>query len=251
MRFGIALPASGPLADDAAVAAMVRAAEQLEYDSVWSTSVRQLLVAGWAAERVPVGLVIPGDGRDGGDAAIGDASTLRRASELGSRLRYVGARPRLHRAIRRELPGAILLDTSERPPAAWFDARAGSVDGWSPEPSGVGDAAFDRRPAGSPLLLVLRLAGTVAGAFAAIQLWDAVNARADEVVVALPGVHSLDEELAAFADVAERVAGLGRTVDRARLRPTSPVAGAADPRVEFARQRRSSDVPWQPRSRSR
>lgn len=280
MRFGIALPSSGPMADDAAVAATARAAEQLEYDSVWSTSVRQLLVAVSAVERVPVGLLIPGDGDgdghsrdgvgqgdsdgrdddgvgdggdggDGGHAVTGAASTLRRAVPLGSRLRYVGARPRLHRAIRRELPGAILLDTSDRPPAGWFDPHFGGVDGWSPAVSAPGGAPADRRPAGSPLLLVLRVAGTVEGSVAAARLRDAVDSCADEIVVAFPDVHTLDEELAAFADVAERVASLGRTVDRPRLRPTSPVAGAAGPPVEFAPRRRSSDVPWPPRSRSR
>ncbi len=202
MRFGIALPGSGPLAGDSAVAATARAAEQLDYASVWSSSLRQLLVVAAHAERLPVGLLIPAAGVSG----AGEEDPPALARRLGSRLRYVGARPPEHAAIRRQLPGAVLLDTSDLPSA--FAAATVDVDGWSPSAAAAGDLVPQWRPAGSSLLLIVRLEGETTGRVDPAYLRDAVEARADEVVVTLAGARSLDEQLAGFADVAEQVAAL-------------------------------------------
>ncbi len=201
MRFGIALPGSGPLADDPAVAATARAAEQLEYASIWSTSLRHLLIVTAHAARLPVGLLIEAD-----DAA-GSPALARR---LGSRLRYVGALPPAHGAVRRQLPGAVLLDTSDRPPPQQAGGIRGAVDGWSPPATATGVITRDWQPDGSSLLLILRLEGSRSGPVPADRLREAIRARADEVVVAFPDARTLDEQLAGFADVAEQVAALGQ-----------------------------------------
>ena len=200
MRFGIALPGTGPLADDAAVAATARAAEQLEYASVWATSARQLVLVTEHAEHTPLGLLITGDAVPAGGAGW--------AGGLGSRLRYVGAGPRLHASTRAELPGAVLLDTSGRPPAG--APGSGGADGWSPLAPVPGGIPAGWRAAEPSLLLILRIAGAAAGSVAPGHLREAFDAGADEVVVAFPDIRTLDQQLAAFADVAERAADLGQ-----------------------------------------
>jgi hypothetical protein len=201
MRFGIALPGTGPLAEDAAVAATARAAEQLEYASVWSTSVRQLLVVTEHAQHLPVGLIIT--------ETVGPQTSPSWANALGSRLRYVGAGPGLHAAARAELPGALLLDTSDGP-ATGDPQWSHGIDGWSPLAPVPGGIPTEWWAAAPSLLLILRINGTAAGSVTAAHLRDAVDARADEVVVAFPGIPTLDQQLAAFADVAETVTNLGQ-----------------------------------------
>ncbi len=201
MRFGIALPGSGPLADDPAVVATAQAAEQLDYASVWSSSLRQLLIVTAHAQRLPVGLLIEPD-------EPADSPAL--ARRLGSRLRYVGARPLAHGVIRRHLPGAVLLDTSDRPPPRQPAGARRNVDGWSPSAAAAGVIGPDWQPAGSSLLLILRLEASTSDRVRLGDLRSALHARADEVVIAFPDARTLDEQLAGFADVAEQVAALGQ-----------------------------------------
>ncbi len=203
MRFGIALPPDGPLAGGTALEAAARAADELDYSSVWAASLKQLLAVTAAADRVPTGLVATG--REAWDDVGPEAIRL-----LRSRLRYVGGTPRALLAARRALPGSLLLDTSDAAPNAGraVDAGFGGVqlDGWSP---GLGSPLVlpPRRAVGSRLLLIVRMTGSATTA----DLRAALEGRVDELVVGLPDADTLDEQLAGFADVAERVAALTQT----------------------------------------
>ncbi|MGS0683926.1 hypothetical protein ACVBEQ_02015 [Nakamurella sp. GG22] len=193
MRFGIALPPGGPLAAGTAVEAAARAADELDYSSVWAASLQQLLAVTAAADRVPTGLVATG-GEAWGELGA-DATRL-----VGSRLRYVGGPPGALLAARRALVGPLLLDTSDTVPIAGLP-----IDGWSP--SLASPLVLPRRPAGSRLLLVVRMAGNATTA----DLRAALAGRVDELVVGLPEADTLDEQLAGFADVAERLAAMVQT----------------------------------------
>lgn len=193
MRFGIALPPGGPLAAGTAVEATVRAADELDYSSVWAASVQQLPAVIAAADRVATGLLTTG--ADPWGELGPDLTRL-----LGARLRYVGGPPGALLAARRALAaGPLLLETSDSAP------RVGRFDGWSPRlPSPL--VLPPRGPAGTRLLLVARMAGPATTA----DLRAAIVGRVDELVVGLPDAGTLDEQLAGFADIAERLAALGQ-----------------------------------------
>lgn len=191
MRFGIALPPGGPLAGETAVEAVARAADELDYSSVWTASLQQLLAVTAAADRVSTGLLATGS--EAWDELGPDATAL-----LRSRLRYVGGPPGALLAVRRALSEPLLLDTSDTAPE-----DGPQLDGWSPRltsplvlpPCGA---------VGSRLLFVVRMTGIATTA----DLRAAMAGRVDELVVGLPEADTLDEQLAGFADVAERLAAL-------------------------------------------
>lgn len=184
MRFGIALPADGPLAEPDAVAATGRAAEALGYASVWSSALRQLAEVAGGTERVPLGLLLPE--RDG---------VRVETHELRGRLAYVAAREPELSDLWGALPTCRLLDASDVAP------RSDRVDGWAPQATGsmVPPAAW--RAADPSRLLVLRISGPPTE----FDLRSAAAVRVDELVVALPAAVTLDEQLATFADIAERL----------------------------------------------
>lgn len=184
MRFGIALPADGPLAEPDAVAAAGRAAEALGYASVWASSLRQLAEVAGVTEQVPLGLLLPE--RDG--TAVG-------AHALDARLVYVAAREPELSGLGGTLPSCRLLDTSDVAP------ESAQVDGWAPHASPALLLPAAWRAADPRRLLVLRVSGPPTQ----LDLRTAAVARVDELVVALPGAVSLDEQLATFADIAERL----------------------------------------------
>lgn len=232
MRFGIALPSGGPLAGGTAVEAAARAADELDYSSVWAASLQQLLAVTAAADRVSTGLVATG--REAWGELGPDAIRL-----LGARLRYVGGPPGALLAARRTLAAPLLLNTSDTVPIdGLIDGLP--IDGWSP---GLASPLVlpPRRPAGSRLLLVVRMAGTATTA----DLRAALAGRVDELVVGLPDADTLDEQLAGFADIAERLAAMVQTGSVSR-----PVdgSGAAPPRSRSGPGRRNSRVRW-PRPR--
>jgi hypothetical protein len=199
VRFGIALPPGGPLAGQIAVEAAARAADELDYSSVWATSLQQLLAVSAAADRVPTGLVATG-----GEAweELGSPATRL----LRSRLRYVGGTPRALLSASRALPGPLLLLDSCDPGGEGVQTDGVQIHGWSPALRSP-LALPPRRAPGSRLLLIVRMTGSATTA----DLRAAMEGRVDELVVGLPDAGTLDEQLAGFADVAERVAALTQT----------------------------------------
>lgn len=182
MRLGIVLPADGPLAEPDAVCASGHAAEDLGYGSVWAHSLGQLSeVAAWT-QRVPLGLMLPERDR----RPVG-------GHELGPRLAYVAAREPELGALWGTLPTSLLLDASDVAP------DSDRVDGWAPPGSSTLVLPAQWRTGGR--LLVLRVTGPPTP----LDLRTAAVARVDELVVALPAAVTLDEQLAAFADIAERL----------------------------------------------
>lgn len=109
MRLGIVLAGTGPLASPAAVEAAARAARELGYASVWSTSTDVLRTAAGVGA-VPTGLLLdPHGGQvpfDGLAFLAGPAVDLRAAAACAPRPR--------------------LLETGPLPP------RPGAADGWCP-----------------------------------------------------------------------------------------------------------------------
>lgn len=181
MRFGIALPADGPLAGPDAITATGHAAEELGYASVWARSLAQLAGVAAATHALPLGLLLPE--RDGWAV---------RQHRLGTRLAYVAAREPELGGLAGALPTGRLLDASDVAPAG---------DAWAPQTSPMLRLPAAWRAGDPRRLLVLR----VAGAPSELDLRRAAVAGVDELVVALPEAVSLDEQLAAFADIAERL----------------------------------------------
>ncbi len=199
MRFGVAVPDTGPLSEPAALEATARAARELDYASVWAYSTRQLIGICANVGRLPVGWLVSdlaaGQRLSSLDGVLREARVARC---LGSRLKYVGAHESQIGALRQELPGCVLLDTAPDPP------DSDRADGWSPHhlsaaPPGIGQGR-DRPPG----VLILRMVGRPSTA----ELREAQTAQVDELVVALPMALTLDDQLAGFADIAERAAVL-------------------------------------------
>jgi hypothetical protein len=193
MRFGIALPHDGLLAEPAAVAALARAAGELQYASVWSSSPVQLAGALAHAGDTPLALLA----EPGTRAASDQLSDV-----LAARLAYVAAGRAELTVWQRRLAAIAtcrLLDVSDTPP------RLAGV-GWAPlVRDGIADPHEWRRESGGQIL-VLRVVGVPAAGV----IGRALAAGADELVVALPGATSLDQQLGTLADVAEQIPPTGQ-----------------------------------------
>jgi hypothetical protein len=175
VRCGIALPGTGPLASPAAVEAAARAAGELGYASVWSTSAAVLRAASGVGA-VPLGLLLD---RPRGPVAVDGLAFV------------AGAWPDLGPA-RARWPRPLLLEAGPVPPPP------GTADGWCPllEEAGAGPA-----PGGVGLLLVRADRVPTAQDVAL-----AVELGAQQVVVGLRAA-TLDAQLAGFAEAAEALAG--------------------------------------------
>jgi hypothetical protein len=175
VRLGILLPGTGPLAAAAAVQTTARAADELGYASLWSTSADVLQIAARTAP-VPRGLLLaqaPTDLHVDGLTYLAGPALDRRAGE-------------------RCTPVPRVLESGPAAP------EAGAVDGWCPRDDGALAVASWSG------LLVVRLHRVPDGAW----LQRLAAAGAAEVLVHLPGA-SLDGQLAGFAEAAEAVAALG------------------------------------------
>lgn len=190
MRFGIALPAGGPLADRAAVSSAVRAAEELGYASVWSGSAAQLAAVAPVTAAVRLGLHVVDVSR-----SVAEVTAVLGAG-LGKRFTYLAANARSVRSAAVPVGDTCLLDTSDDPPPA------GIAAGWCPPPA-TDLAVVGRWRAAEPdrLLVVWMHRMPHECDLRAVR-----SAGADELVLALPFARTLDDELAGFADAAERVA---------------------------------------------
>lgn len=192
MRFGIQLPRDGPLAGPAAIEATAQAAAELDYASVWSSSIEQLAVVAACTADLPLALLIAG-----GSATGRIAREARQ--RLGARLTMIGAPEADLAAARRMVEGSLFLSTGSAPP------RSDLADGWAPQVDRAATQVQWWIPRADQLL-VLRVSG---GISSAIDLRLLSATHTDQLVMSVPAAQHLDQQLAVFAATAEGIAATG------------------------------------------